>query len=81
MKGYELEKNFNTMFDGSNKNCKESIFELQTSMSTANGANYRTQFHRWIGCSELWGWDEILPSETLVKEYMKRGYDRHYWTL
>lgn len=89
VKGYELEKNFNTMFDGSNKNCKESIFELQTSMSTANGANYRTQFHRWIGCSELWGWDEILPSETLVKEYMKEGmtattgrYDsRLYYTI
>lgn len=73
VKGYELEKNFNTMFDGSNKNCKESIFELQTSMSTANGANYRTQFHRFIGCSELWGWDEILPSETLMAEFKKEG--------
>lgn len=73
VKGYELEKEFNTMFDGSNKNCKESVFELQTSMSTANGANYRTQFHRFIGCSELWGWDEILPSETLMDEFMKEG--------
>lgn len=89
VKGYELEKDFNTMFDGSNKNCKESIFELQTSMSTANGANYRTQFHRFIGCSELWGWDEILPSETLMKEFKKEGeiastgrYDsRLYYTV
>ncbi|MDE6335962.1 MAG: RagB/SusD family nutrient uptake outer membrane protein [Muribaculaceae bacterium] len=89
VKGYELEKNFNTMFDGSNKNCKESVFELQTSMSTANGANYRTQFHRFIGCSELWGWDEILPSEALMKEFMKEGetattgrYDsRLYYTV
>ncbi len=89
VKGYSLEKNFNTMFDGSNKNCGESIFELQTSMNTANGANYRTQFHRWIGCSELWGWDEILPSETLMKEFRKEGmtattgrYDsRLYYTV
>ena len=89
VKGYELEKEFNTMFDGSNKNCKESVFELQTSMSTANGANYRTQFHRFIGCSELWGWDEILPSEALMKEFMKDGetattgrYDsRLYYTV
>lgn len=89
VKGYELEKNFNTMFDGSNKNSKESVFELQTSMSTANGANYRTQFHRFIGCSELWGWDEILPSETLMQEFMKEGetattgrYDsRLYYTV
>jgi hypothetical protein len=61
------------MFDGSNKNCKESIFEIQFSMSDANGALYRTQMHRWIGCSELWGWDEILPSETLMKEFKKEG--------
>lgn len=73
VKGYELIPNFNSMFDGSNKNCKESIFEIQFSMSDANGALYRTQMHRWIGCSELWGWDEILPSETLMKEFKKEG--------
>lgn len=73
VKGYSLVKNFNSMFDASNKNSSESIFELQTSMSTANGANYRTQLHRWIGCSELGGWDEILPSQTLMREFMKEG--------
>ncbi|ROT24172.1 RagB/SusD family nutrient uptake outer membrane protein [Muribaculaceae bacterium Isolate-114 (HZI)] len=71
--GYSLEKNYASMFDASNKNCKESVFELQTSMSTANGANYRTQMHRWIGCSELWGWDEILPSTVLMNEFRKEG--------
>ncbi len=71
--GYQLEKNFLSMFNASNKNCKESIFELQTSMSSANGANYRTQLHRWIGSSELWGWDEILPSNILMDEFMKEG--------
>ncbi len=71
--GYELVKKFSSMFDASNKNSKESIFELQTSMSTANGASYRTQLHRWIGVSELWGWDEILPSTTLMNEFMKEG--------
>lgn len=73
VKGYELEKNYLSMFNGSNKNSKESIFELQTSMSSANGANYRTQLHRWIGTAELWGWDEILPSNILMDEYMKEG--------
>lgn len=73
VKGYELETDFASMFDASNKNCRESVFELQTSMSSANGANYRTQFHRWIGCSELWGWDEILPSDILMREFMKEG--------
>lgn len=71
--GYELEKRFASMFDGSNKNSKESIFELQTSMSSANGANYRTQLHRWIGVEELWGWDEILPSKKLMDAYFKEG--------
>lgn len=41
-------------------------------MSSANGATYRTQFHRWIGVSELGGWDEILPSQTLINEFKKK---------
>lgn len=73
VKGYKLEKKFGSMFDSSNKNSSESVFELQTSMSTANGANYRTQLHRWIGVGELWGWDEILPSDMLMEAYMKEG--------
>jgi hypothetical protein len=73
VKGYDLVSDFVSMFNGTNKNSKESIFEIQFSMSDANGAVYRTQAHRWIGCSELWGWDEILPSETLMNEYMKEG--------
>ncbi|MGI6231934.1 MAG: RagB/SusD family nutrient uptake outer membrane protein [Prevotella sp.] len=71
--GYELVSDFGSMFNGTNKNSKESIFELQFTLNDANGALYRTQFHRWIACSELWGWDEILPSETLMNEYMKEG--------
>lgn len=73
VKGYELESDFVSMFNATNKNCKESVFELQFSMNSSNGANYRTQFHRWIGSEELWGWDEILPSQFLMDEYMKEG--------
>lgn len=73
VKGYELVEDFSSMFDGSNKNSNESIFELQTSMSIANGADYRTQLHRWIGVSELKGWDEILPSNKLMDTYFKEG--------
>lgn len=73
VEGYELIKDFGSMFNGTNKNSKEAIFELQLSMSDANGAWYKTQLHRWIGSSELWGWDEILPSDMLMKEYMKEG--------
>lgn len=73
VKGYELVPNFESMFNGQNKNSKESIFEMQFTLNDANGANYRTQMHRWIGCSELRGWDEILPSKFLMNEFMKEG--------
>lgn len=71
--GYELEKNFISMFDGTNKNSKESIFELQFSMSTASGANYQTALHKWMAVTELTGWDEIVPSTMLMDEFMKEG--------
>lgn len=71
--GYELEENFKSMFNGENKNCKESIFELQFTMNNANGADYTTQAHKWIAASELGGWDEIIPSERLVNELKKEG--------
>lgn len=73
VKGYELVKDFSSMFSGDNKNSPESIFEIQFSMESANGAIYRTQFHIWMGAAELWGWDEILPSKTLMNEFMKEG--------
>ena len=71
--GFELEKDFISMFDGSNKNSKESIFELQFTETTANGAWYRTALHRWMGVAELYGWDEILPSQKVMDEFMKEG--------
>ncbi len=71
--GYELEEDFQSMFNGENKNCKESIFELQFTMNNANGANYTTQAHKWIAAEELGGWDEIIPSEMLVNEFKKEG--------
>lgn len=73
VKGYSLESNFASMFNGTNKNCKESIFEIQFTLSSANGANYSTQMHNWIGTSEFGGWDEITPSETLMNEFKKEG--------
>ena len=29
--------------------------------------------NQWIGATELGGWDEILPSDMLMEEYMKEG--------
>lgn len=73
VKGYELVKDFLSMFNGTNKNSPESIFEIQFSLNTANGAFYRTSLHKWIGSAELMGWDEIIPSPKLVNEFMLEG--------
>ena len=61
------------MFNGTNKNCSESIFEIQYSSSEANGSVHYSYINQWIGTTELGGWDEILPSNMLMEEYMKEG--------
>lgn len=73
VKGYSLVKDYISMFDGTNRNCSEAIFERQFTGNTANGASYRPYFHKWIGVSELGGYDEIAPSPMLVNEFKKEG--------
>lgn len=73
VKGYELEKNFLSMFDGTNKNCKESIFELQFTMNSESGAYYKHQIHKFIATYDLNGWEEMYPSPQLMNEFMKEG--------
>jgi hypothetical protein len=73
VKGYTLVKDIVSMFNGTNKNSSESIFEIQFSSNTENGASYTTTLHKWIASSELTGWDEILPNENLMNEYKKEG--------
>lgn len=55
------------------KTVRRVFSEVQFSLSSANGANYATQLHRWIGTEEFEGWDEITPSETLMNEFKKEG--------
>lgn len=88
VKGYSLESGFLSMFDGTNKNSKESIFELQFTDNTANGASYRTAIHKWVATGEIGGWDEILPSKRLIDEFKKEGrtsslgmYDAHFFVI
>lgn len=75
VKGYELMSGNDlvNMFNGRNKNSKESVFELQYSSSTDNGARYYSYVHQWIATSQLGGWDEILPNEFLMNEFKKEG--------
>lgn len=73
VQGYQLVKDYVSMFNGTNKNSTESIFELQFSENTSNGAFYRTALHFWMAASELGGWDEILPTDMLMNEFKKEG--------
>ncbi|MFH7010925.1 RagB/SusD family nutrient uptake outer membrane protein [Flavobacterium sp. FlaQc-52] len=73
VQGYELVKDYVSLFNGTNKNSKESIFELQFTENTSNGAFYRTALHFWMAASELGGWDEILPTTMLMNEFKKEG--------
>jgi len=75
VQGYELVSGDDLvdMFNGHNKNCKESVFEVQYSLSTDNGANYYSYMRYFILPSELGGWDEILPSARLMDEFKKEG--------
>lgn len=73
VKGYELVADFQSMFKGEKKNCPESIFELQFSMNDASGAFYKNALHNWIACSELGGWDEIIPSDILMTTFKSEG--------
>lgn len=73
VKGYSLVplSNYMGMFDGSNENSTESIFELQFSLASDNNAFYATAYHSFIAHPSVGGWDEIRPSNKLVDEFKK----------
>lgn len=73
VKGYELEKNFLSMFNGTRTNTKESIFEVQYSGDETGGAFYKSTIHKWMAIKSLGGWDEIYPTEKLAAEFKKEG--------
>lgn len=75
VKGYKLVSgdSYIDMFNGRNKNCEESIFEIQFTMNQANGAEHIHYLNQFIATLELKGWDMILPNEFLMNEYMKEG--------
>lgn len=71
--GYELESNYGSLFDGTNKNSKESILELQFTNSTADGTYHKHVLHFWLAPKSMYGWDEIRVSEKMYNEYLKEG--------
>lgn len=71
VKGYRLDPDFIGMFDGTNKNGPESIFEVQYLDHPVSWQT--TTIGKWLQCSELHGYDEIIPHENLLGAYKKEG--------
>ncbi len=86
---YTLVTDYATLFDGTNQNSTESLFEIQFSASTENGAYLKFPKQWWIGVSELGGWDEIRGTNFLLQQMKSEGQiattglydDRLYSTL
>lgn len=70
---YDLVNSFISLFDGTNQNSEEAIFELQLSTNTDNGAWFKFPYHRWLKPAGLGGWDEIAGSDFLLTEFKKEG--------
>ena len=70
---YSLESSFISMFNGTNQNSDEVLFELQLSANTDNGAWFKFPYHRWLKPAGLGGWDEIAGSDFLLQEFKKEG--------
>ncbi|QZT38091.1 RagB/SusD family nutrient uptake outer membrane protein [Halosquirtibacter xylanolyticus] len=69
--GYDLTENYEGMFNGTNENSKESLFEVQYTSSESGGMTYYASSATFMGISEINGWNMIAPSEFLISEYEK----------
>ena len=71
--GYELVDNYESLFNGTNKNSSEAIFELQFTNTTADGTYHKHVLHYWLAAPSMGGWDEIRISPMMYNEYLKEG--------
>ncbi len=70
---FSLVSDFLSLFNGTNQNSDEAVFELQLSNNTDNGAWFKFPHHRWLKPKGLNGWDEIAGSDFLLEEFKKEG--------
>lgn len=74
IKGAALEANYVSMFDGSNKNCKESIFEIQFADTESDGAYHKHYLQYWsTPTGWLDGWDILRMAPMLHDAYLSEG--------
>lgn len=69
---YSLEGNYGSMFDGTNENSSESIFELQINSPSADSYN-RTNLHKFIADPMYGGWGGLEATQGLLTEMQSEG--------
>lgn len=67
-KVYNLVPDYSQVFDGSNENGMESVFEIQFSADRSNGNDERVPINFEGVPYELGGWELFYPSEWIVSE-------------
>ncbi|MDN5199921.1 RagB/SusD family nutrient uptake outer membrane protein [Fulvivirgaceae bacterium BMA10] len=70
---YDLVPNFLSLFDGTNENSVESIFEIQFSNLRTNGNRIVTFSNHFMSAEELGGWSDIAPTDALLTEMKSEG--------
>ncbi|MCU4157485.1 RagB/SusD family nutrient uptake outer membrane protein [Carboxylicivirga sp. A043] len=86
---YDIEADFEGLFDGTNENSSECIFALQMSPVVEGGASYSNWQNYFIGPAELDFYGEVYGSAELLTEMKKEGNigsigqfdDRMYGTI
>ena len=73
--GYDLMEDYFHLWDGQHRNCKESIFEVQYSRNQGDVWGGRTAtstvYAQEVAGGSVGGWEEIIPTETLLKAMTK----------
>ncbi|NJW51790.1 RagB/SusD family nutrient uptake outer membrane protein [Salinimicrobium oceani] len=69
---YNLEPDFESLFNGENENNQESIFELQFKSADASSNNY-TRLHAFVADWAIGGWGGIEANYDLVEEMKQEG--------
>lgn len=70
---YQLEETYLSLFDGSNENNYESIFEIQYSAIRSNGQHIGHVLGKFTSPGELGGWGNIEASQNLVEVFKAEG--------
>ncbi len=69
---YSLESNYISMFDGTNQNSSESIFEIQINSPSSDAYN-RTNLHKFIADPMYDGWGGLEATQGLLIEMKTEG--------